>query len=231
MKKLYSILGLIVLFISCQKDNTGPETEDLVPSSVVLVFPFNHSECNEGTNVTDSVSTVLFEWMPGQHADEYLLVITDLAVGEAINRSTTETKMPVMLKRGTPYSWYVMSVSYEPPDTALSEVWKFYNAGEGIEFYAPFPAEIISPGFAEKVENTSGYITLVWTGSDIDNDIAGYDVYFGTTESPELIEIGLQENRQENVPVAPATVYYWKVITHDEQGNTSDSGLYQFRVI
>ena len=232
MNRSIYILSLILFFSACKKDDSGPVSEENRVFPVTLVFPFNNSECNEGTHVTNIESTVLFEWLPDPNSGEYLLTIMNLDSADLMVQSTAETRIPVVLKRGTPYSWCVASVSIEQTDTAVSEVWKFYNAGEGIESYAPFPAEIISPAFAEKVEYGAGYISLVWSGSDIDNDITGYDVYFGTDSSfLELLESNLQNNWLDEVQVVSGTIYYWKVVTRDSNGNTSDSGIYQFKVL
>jgi hypothetical protein len=72
-------------------------------------------------------------------------------------------------------------------------------------------------------------ITLMWTGKDVDNDIVFYDVYFGINSTPVLYESVVLAS-ELSVPVTSSTIYYWRVITKDKQGNSSDSGVYQFKV-
>ncbi|MCK5209994.1 MAG: hypothetical protein KAQ79_18295, partial [Cyclobacteriaceae bacterium] len=95
---------------------------------------------------------------------------------------------------------------------------------------APFPAEIITPSMAETITSSPSKITLDWNGSDVDNDIIGYDLYFGTTNPPDLFESNLQESVQTDVQVESDSIYYWSVTTKDAHGNSSDSGIFQFKI-
>jgi len=230
MIKTFLIFSMLLLLLSCHKDDPDPVLIINNPTEALLVFPYENSECNEGTNITATESTVLFEWRAAENTDEYELILFDLSAENQSSHMAIENKIPIVLQRGTPYAWYVISRSEKSDSTATSEIWKFYNAGEGIEYYAPFPAEIISPLMAETITSVSGAITLEWNGSDVDNDIVGYDLYFGTTNPPDLFESKLQENVITDVPVESDSIYYWSVITKDARGNSSDSGLFQFKV-
>ncbi|RLD83513.1 MAG: hypothetical protein DRJ10_03345 [Bacteroidetes bacterium] len=230
MKKEIFLIFLILTLFACNKGNSDVTTSEK-PTAVNLIFPFENSECNVGTDSTETESTVIFEWSAGQNTDEYELILTNLNTGDSSMHITANVKISIRLIRSTPYSWYVISKSNSVETTAQSVRWKFYNAGEGITSYAPFPAEIVSPAMSETVTTTANTITLEWIGSDVDNDITGYDVYFGTTDSPEIIENDMQGSTLNGVPVSSNTVYYWKVITKDAFGNKSDSGIYQFKVI
>ncbi len=218
---------LILFAVACSK-TTEPEPEK-DPTPATLIFPFENSECNEGANVTDTESTVLFEWKAGENTDEYELVLTNINTGEETSHVTADTEISLILSRGTPYAWYIISISHELAETARSDTWKFFTSEEGMESFAPFPAEIVSPAYAEIIDSTSG-VSLVWIGSDVDRDIVGYDVFFGTTSAPEMIESNLLESMLTNVLVSSNKVYYWKVVTRDERSNSSDSGVYQFKV-
>ncbi|HEY0667793.1 MAG TPA: hypothetical protein VGD22_06430, partial [Sphingobacteriaceae bacterium] len=114
--------------------------------------------------------------------------------------------------------------------TVKSAVWKFYNSGPGVTAYAPFPAEILSPAMGQVVTPISGKITLDWEGSDVDGDIINYDVYIGTGSTPALLKEKLTASVLSDVSVNSNTTYYWKIITRDSKGNTSDTGVHQFKV-
>ncbi|MCK5105625.1 MAG: hypothetical protein KAR17_22530, partial [Cyclobacteriaceae bacterium] len=58
----------------------------------------------------------------------------------------------------------------------------------------------------------------------------GYDLYFGTTNPPDLFESNLQESVQTDVQVESDSIYYWSVTTKDAHGNSSDSGIFQFKI-
>ncbi len=107
------------------------------------------------------------------------------------------------------------------------QTWKFYNAGLPEESFPPFPAEALSPQSGSSVDE--GDITLEWQASDIDNDIASYTIFLDTV-NPPLTEVGDTSNNSLDVSVTSGLIYYWKVITTDVIGNTSDSQVFQFRV-
>ena len=81
---------------------------------------------------------------------------------------------------------------------------------------------------AASIPSTSS-VTLQWTGSDVDDDVAGYDIYIGNNSNPPLFSSDLNTN--ELVVTVSSGIYYWKVVTKDALGNTSDSGIFQFRVL
>lgn len=229
MKKDLTIICFLFILLACSDDDSFPDLPK-IPSATKLVFPFESSVCNEGTNITATESTVLFEWEEGVYTDNYELKLRNLATNDLSSHNSTDPEISIVLKRGTPYEWYVISTSNSVIETAQSTTWKFYNADEAIESYAPFPAEIISPTMAETISTTASEITLDWNGSDVDDDIVGYDVYFGTSTSQEIIQNDLNESILNNVPISLNTIYYWKIITKDSRGNTSDSGIYQFKI-
>jgi len=72
---------------------------------------------------------------------------------------------------------------------------------------------------------------LDWSGADVDDDISEYNVYFSLTNPPEALLATLdKDNTSINTSVASNTVYFWRVVTTDEEGNSSDSGVYEFKV-
>ncbi|GAA4812188.1 hypothetical protein GCM10023330_19320 [Litoribaculum gwangyangense] len=222
------------MVFGCSKSSTdegnGEENPELVGNEgtdggVKLYFPQENMLCNIGSNVTPTESTVYFEW-EANGSDNYKITIENLLTGNVIQEETSADIIPIVLQRATPYKWFIVSV--KGSKTERSPTWQFYNSGPGVQSYAPFPAVIVAPNMAENLAATSS-VTLQWTGSDVDDDIAGYDVYFGTSANPN-IKVSDITATQTNVPVTSGNIYYWKVITKDSLGNTSDSGTYQFIV-
>ncbi|MEO6632466.1 MAG: hypothetical protein ABIN13_12105 [Mucilaginibacter sp.] len=144
--------------------------------------------------------------------------------------SSSTNQVTATLLRNTPYSWYVVSKSTTTTVTAQSDTWKFYLAGAGVTSYSPFPATITAPIFGLNLSAGTTAVNLTWTGSDVDNDLATYDVYFGTASNPPLLKSGVTNMFLNAVPLTAGNTYYWKVITKDSQSNTSDSGVYKFKV-
>ncbi|MCE2613053.1 hypothetical protein LVD13_08730 [Flavobacteriaceae bacterium D16] len=210
--------------------NSEPEPDPIpVPSAATLIFPEDNSECTEGDIVNDSQSQVVFQWNESQNTDSYEVNLKDLSTDNFATTVSNTNSVRITLKRGNPYEWFVVSRANGTNETATSETWKFYNEGPGIENYAPFPAEAVSP---ERGASLSGItsVDLSWTGSDVDDDIVGYEVFLDTNTDP-ITSVGTStEMNLAGVAVSAGNVYYWKVLTRDSQGNRSTSEVFQFRV-
>jgi hypothetical protein len=81
-------------------------------------------------------------------------------------------------------------------------------------------------------KDVNNEITLSWSASDLDDDILEYEVYVSVETPPgNLIGTLPEDETTLKVSVAPNTVYYWSVITIDEEGNATNSGIYSFKVL
>jgi len=230
MKKLILNIFIIIVFVNCGGSDDPepiPPTQPN-PEAAILTFPNKDAECTEGTNKTAENSTILFDWNNSVHTDSYELVLKNLESGSVTNHMSTTSELSIELLRGTPYSWSVISKSTEVTSTAKSDTWKFYNAGEGAVWYAPFPAEAVAPVNGATVTPTDGEITLDWTASDVDNDIATYDLFFGATSPPASFSTGLTSSTKTAITVADSTTYYWYIVTKDDQNNSSTSEIFEF---
>ena len=225
MRKL--VIPVIACFIlGCGKDDPKP------PSAATLVFPLQDSECTTGVDVGANTSEVEFQWQQAANTETYELRVTHLIESTTITRTTTNTSSIVPLEKGAPYSWFVISKNTATMEEPASTTWRFYNAGSE-ETYAPFPATILSPASGATVaRDTNGEVSLQWSGTDVDNDIANYEVYLSTADPPAtLVGSPSVSVTQLSIAVDANTIYYWKVITRDREGNTSDSGVYSFRAL
>lgn len=222
MKKVNIILTLL-LILSCSKDEGNPN-----PSATSLIFPDNNQECNQGVDISATQSTVTFRWSASAKTDSYDVFLKNLNTLSTISLSSLTTELAITIDKGTPYSWYVISKNMKVLETAQSETWKFYNAGDPIASYAPFPADLIAPAMASTLTGITSQ-NLSWSGSDIDNDIVSYDVYFDISNPPTALE-GNTSSSNMDVTVAAGNTYYWRVVTKDSQGNNSQSEIFEFRV-
>ncbi len=228
MQKTKNIIFVFIIgiVISCSKEG-GEPVSGMPPSSATLIFPDNNTECNEGEIISDNSSRVVFRWTASANTDSYTLNIKNLETSMSSSLNTISNEFAVPILRGAPYSWSVISKSNGNSQTAESEVWKFYNAGLPQESHPPFPAEAINPAMGSNT--VSGTITLEWQGSDVDNDIASYDILLDTV-NPPITLAGNSTTNSMNVDVDSGNIYYWKVITTDVVGNASDSEIFQFVV-
>ncbi len=229
MRNLITIILLCTLSWSCKK-NPSPEPPKN-PAKAVLTFPAQNEACTTGTIISATQSSVEFKWNKSENTDSYELVLKNLESGTSTtNPAGANNQLVLTINRNTPYSWYIISKLAASTTPAQSETWKFYNAGPATSSYAPFPADALTPVMGANVTATAGKISLSWTGSDADNDIATYDVYLGTSNTPAILSSNVTASPLANVTVSANTTYFWKVITKDSKGNTSDSGVYQFKV-
>ena len=223
-----SILFLAgVLLFSCSKDSPPKP-----PEAALLVFPEQNSECTTGVDINDQTSQVEFRWQEAKFTDSYELIVTNVNTGETQSVTTTALSALRPLQKGALHRWNIRTRNEKTENIVDSATWFFYNAGSETS-YAPFPAEIIAPlSGASVVRDINNEITLEWSGADIDNDLVGYEIYLDTANPPTtLVASPSVSLNNVSIGVERDTVYYWKVISRDREGNTSDSGVYSFRVL
>ncbi|GAL90380.1 hypothetical protein [Jejuia pallidilutea] len=235
IKYIFGSLVVCFFILNCSSGG-GDDTPDPnpdpgkvdPPSAATLVFPEQNSECTTGSNLTSTESTVVFNWNDASNATSYQLFVKNLNTQNTQNYTSNISERSVTILRGTPYSWYVVSKN-SGSETAQSPTWKFYNAGEAVSSYAPFPAELIAPALSEALNPSTISVTLQWKGEDIDNDITAYDVFFGTV-NPPVTKVITTNNTNTVVTVSSGNTYFWNVVTHDDQNNNSESQVFQFSV-
>lgn len=228
MKKIIWALAFTGVLASCGSDDSGDGGGGGNTDTVVLTAPQNNSECITGTDVNPSQSKVTFEWQAIDGAETYFVYVKNLETQSTLQyNAASATSYEVTLQKGTPYSWYVRANLAN--ETVQSETWKFYNAGVGITNYAPFPAELVAPAMSAAVYGPT--VSLQWTGSDLDSDVDSYKVYFGTTANPTTLLNTVTQSTLNGVAVTSGNTYYWKVVTTDDEGNSSTSPVFQFKVL
>ncbi len=228
MKNIYIIFLLLLLF-NCSENGNDSNESNPVPSVAILTFPENNQECNQGVEISNTHTTVSFTWVESINTDAYELVLKNLISNNISIHNSVINQLDITLTKATPYSWYIISKSNNTSETAQSEIWKFYNAGNGEEYHIPFPADLLSPLMGANLIGVSS-VNLIWSGSDLDNDIVGYDVYVDTVSPPVSLISNSQISTEYSINVQVGNVYYWKIVTKDSQGNNSQSDIFEFRV-
>lgn len=225
MRLFFSILLGMMLLSGCKKDPPNP------PGKAFLSEPAKNSECTPVQSTSGTSSIVRFRWQPGDYSDSYEVVVRNLSTGAAIERVSDGTMITIPLEKGMPYSWFVVSKNGKTSESATSPTWLFYNPGSRID-HVPFPAEIFAPQpGATAFKDVNNQVTLEWSATDIDNDIESYEIYFSKENPPNvLIASPSADETLQKVSVISETVYYWRVITTDALGNTSDTGVLDFKV-
>ena len=69
---------------------------------------------------------------------------------------------------------------------------------------------------------------LSWTCTDPEGDPLTYDVYFGAESTPPMVSSGQTEVIYDPGILENSTQYFWKIIAHDNQGNTTEGEVWSF---
>ncbi len=244
MKKQLLYITLISLFLAaCSGGEPGetptPQPQVKIPTAASLVSPANNTECNQGNIISTDLSSVLFEWNPSENTNTYTLKVTNLNTNTVQEQSSSNTSLSMALKRGTPFSWKVVSKSNSTTQTAESGTFRFFNAGAPVENHTPFPAEAVSPSRGATLTGVT-LITIEWESSDIDNDLAAHTVQLlGSSEVLDQVDfdnettVTYQTTTTQSineVAVEAGKIYYWQVKSQDEVGNSATSEIFEFRV-
>jgi hypothetical protein len=229
MKKIVLLFGgFILLLSSCAPEDPIP----VEPGVATLLSPANDETCLDGTSLNDTQSNVDFSWSTATDAVSYEVVVTNLLTQSSQTFTAVSNQTTLALTKAEPYSWRVRSIGEEGSTPSESEQWKFYLAGDAVVNYAPFPSELISPRSGANITpNINNLITLSWNASDVDGDLAQFEVYLDQTDASTRIET-IDYQAQEislAVEVEKGVTYYWKIIAIDANGNQSNSGVYSFR--
>ncbi|RDY60153.1 hypothetical protein [Flagellimonas nanhaiensis] len=227
MKRIVFYLFIVSIVVSCGGSDDPPPA----PGGATLVFPLENSECTTGTSVNEELSQVTFEWQASANTDNYTLNVINLETSAPQTISTAATSASLSIAKGAPFSWTVTSRNSNSDQVATSETWLFYNAGAQTS-YAPFPAQLVSPISGSTVQkDIANEVSLIWLGADVENDIDSFEVFF-SDQNPPTASMGTTDSStmELSVSVTSDTVYYWSVVTTDQEGNTSNSGVFEFRV-
>jgi|GEM_PF-400376 len=228
--KIFKFLLLSLLVCGCGKgDSPEPEKppEKQYPKPV-LVTPAVDELCNTGTVISANETEVTFKWDKVDGATSYTLLCTNLLTAQqATKTALTSTSTNFALQRSTPYRWTVIA-QFENNRSTEGEPRRFYNAGPATTSTAPYPAYLTAPELGQKF-SSAGNVDLQWKGASAANNALNYDIYYGKSANPPLFLSGTTSTSFK-VTTTANSIYYWKVITRDNNGNTSESYTYQFSV-
>ena len=225
--KHFTSFILVLLLVHCQKTELPAD-----PGIANLISPVDKETCLDGVSVNDTQSNVTFQWSTATGALSYELEIANLLTQNTQIYSSDTNELSIALSKAEPYSWLVRSIGETGTTPSVSDPWKFYLAGDAVVNYAPFPAELITPrSGANTTPDINNLVILRWAADDVDNDLNRFEVYLDAIDGTTLNqEIGyLAQETQLEVEVENNTVYYWKIVAIDLNGNQSSSGVYTFR--
>ena len=230
MKRIVLLFGSLILLVnSCTPEEP---VVPINPSAPTLISPANDETCLDGTSINDSQSNVDFRWSSAANALSYELVVTNLLTQSSQTYPATSNQTTVALTKAEPYNWSVKSIGEVGSVPSQSTQWKFYLAGDAVVNFAPFPSELISPQSGANVTpDINNLIKLQWNASDVDDDLAQFEVYLDKNDATTIIKTIAYQTEEESIEidVENGSTYYWKIIAIDTNQNQSSSGVYAFR--
>ncbi len=212
---------IAVLLCKCSKPSI------LEPDSALLTTPENSNTCVP-LSTTASQGVINFGWEEAQNTDSYEVFVRNSITQTEQKKSADLTSTTFTLDRGAPYRWWVISSSEASPVNTKSEVWTFYLEALQQQSFLPFSALLNNPQDEQEVTLSSGEINLQWTGSDLDDDIAHYQVYIGTDADQMTLVQDNQITSSYSALLDVGQTYFWQIITIDQRGNKSQSAIKSF---
>lgn len=208
------VLGLAFLLTwACRKWDRPPD----VPS---LPVP--------GSGAVDRDTGVTLSWSCSD-PDEDDVLKYDVYLGTTVDPPRADSDLsaaeyhPESLAFSTLYRWRVVARDKHGYATSGS-VWSFTTVKLN---HAPNKPHAPSPdsGAADWPVRT----LLYWSGGDADtSDSVTYDVFFGTSVPPPVAVQGRTDTSYAPGSLGYTTVYYWRVVAHDNHDATTEGPLWRF---
>jgi hypothetical protein len=208
-------------FVGCGKDDKptdGNNQEEHLPPAA----PSNL----QGEVLSDS--SISLTWTDNSSDEVYFAVyrkqiLNFLQVGSLSADDTSF--IDTGLLENTPYSYYVRAVNfYGSSATSDTVTLTTLNINEPpLTPDEPFPLA--------GATNQSIYIDIFWNCTDPDDgDTLIYDVYFGpgNQSEPPLVAEGISQTTYDPGTLLYATLYRWRIIAHDNHGNSTSGPLWSF---
>jgi hypothetical protein len=194
-----------VLTASCTRDN-GPVTPSTQGAIAGRVLDAGGQPIAGAAVVTTPATQAKVTAADGQFAFD------------AINAGTY---VVVAAKSG--YSPGSVTVTVESGKTATSDI--VLGSGGPVNRAPLAPHSPVPPNNATEQPTD---LTLRWTSSDPDGDPLRYDIYFGTTDSPELVAVDVQSPMFDQSSLTENTRYFWRVVVRDNHGGEATSPVWSF---
>lgn len=153
--------------------------------------------------------------------ESWLNSVDPPSYSEVITGTTVIFNETICVPIGTPPGIYIFNVSAVDEDGV-----NYGNQTNEITVNAP-PNVPSNPDPYDGESDVKLDATLSWTCSDPDGDPLTYDVYFGTSNPPPLLEQN-QSGTGYDPTLGYDTTYYWKIIAWDNHSTSNESEIWSF---
>jgi len=133
----------------------------------------------------------------------------------------TTTYNPGKMLFNITYYWKIVAWDNYGSST-VGPLWNYTTRSENPPYEPSNPSPANSSTFVDI--NTM----LNWKGGDPDNDAVTYDVYFGTSSPPPLVNTNQTETTYNPGSMDYETPYYWRIVAWDNYGASTLGPIWNF---
>ena len=217
MKKILSFIlsiSLIILVVSCEQKTTE---SDNTPPTIIITYPANNSEFVEGTEIT-----IIADANDNEGIDKVEFYIDG-------TKESTDTTEPYEYvwdtgKKNTTHTIYAKAYN-SSNNSASSYIVSIHLT----EPSGNPPNSPTNPTPADNASSVSTNAYLFWSCTDPDGDPLTYDVYFGSSLNPPLVNSGQSETTFDSGTLELETTYYWKIVAKDDHSNSTTGEVWVFK--
>ena len=221
--------GTVVEYVYDNVGNRLAKTTSL-PGSPVNSQPYTPSSPSPSDASTDINTNSGLAWKGGD-PDAGDVVFYDIYLGTSpeppfvYSGDQLTEYLPRRLSSLTTYYWRVVSIDNY---NAVTEgpLWTFTTGNS-----PPFQATDPRPSNGESIVASNAYLSWADSGDPDPDDTITFDIYFGTSATPPLIQGDYQDNTYVLGDLDIKTTYYWKVVAGDNHGATTEGPLWTFETL
>jgi len=187
--------------------------------------PYDPDPPNHATNVTINTD---ISWSggdpdPGDTVTYDVYFGTTTPPAKLVSNQSETSYDPGTMNYLTTYYWKI--VAWDNNDASTQGyIWDFTTMEEtNNPPYAPS-----NPSPENGSTNVDITANLEWIGGDPDGDSVTYDVFFGATTPPPKVASNQSATIYDPGTLEYTTTYYWKIITWDSHGVSTEGSTWQF---
>ncbi|MCX6667770.1 MAG: DUF2341 domain-containing protein [Euryarchaeota archaeon] len=182
------------------------------------------------TNHQTSVSTTADLNWTGGDPDPGDTVTYDVYFGTAssppkvVSNQSGTSYNPGTMNYNTKYYWKIVAWDNHGASTA-GPIWDFTTCANGP------PNTPSNPSPSNGATGVSVTSDLSWTGGDPNGDPVTYDIYFGTSNPPPLVNLSHPDTSYNPGTMDSLTTYYWKIVAWDNYGLSAEGPIWHFTTV
>jgi len=213
-------------------DNDGGETSSSIWSFWTNSVNSSPSEFSLLTPLDDEETglTPTFSWMESSDLDLYDSLTYTLKLGDDVSNlaginlgSSTNYSLEIELLDNTQYFWQVIATDVEGA-TFMTSLHSFMVNSENDN---PEGFSLLNPQNNEILTNPNEI--LFWdVSTDLDGDEINYILYLDQNVDPITVIDTIQTNYYQNLQIEEDELYFWKVVSIDENGGSTATEIWSF---